>query len=362
MPEVATADATPSLMTDIETLDLMLQDLAEQSPLHQPTSFWRVASLAISDEFRANGLHRFRSLPKPLTFFVPTYGLPGNSLDADLLAELTKTHRKSVPAGSKQDLTLQQLFSGELHALGDYRTYLAGDDRTKPPVLDHCSESETGQPVEQFEFEGRRFSRSLLNYILALVFLKKHADTATLNNVLEVGGGFGSLGEILASDPDRSYTYVDIDIPPTAVAASYYLRQIHGDRLLEYPRSRQHESITLDGSFDAAVICPWQLPGLSGRFDLFVNSISFQEMEPPVVRFYLENVDRLQTRLVLLRNLREGKQKKTGPGSLGVEEPILGCDYDALLPNYELVAVGTVPFGYRTVDGFHSELRLYRRK
>ena len=202
----------------------------------------------------------------------------------------------------------------------------------------------------------------MLNYLLAIVFLKKHVDTSRIRNVLEVGGGFGTLGEILARDPKNTYAYVDVDIPPTAFAATYYLSEIYGSRLLDYGRSREAPVLELDGSFDAAVICPWQLPKLHGKFDLFVNAISFQEMEPAVVRYYLEHVTRLGTDWVLLRNLREGKQRKSEDSPLGVEDPILGNDYDAFLTAYDVVAVNTVPFGYRTVDGFHSELRLYRRR
>ena len=45
-----------------------------------------------------------------------------------------------------------------------------------------------------------------------------------------------------------------------------------------------------------------------------------------------------------------------------MENPILGDDYLAMLPGYELVERNVLPFGYRTVDGYHSELLLLRRK
>ncbi|MBT3967466.1 MAG: putative sugar O-methyltransferase, partial [Gammaproteobacteria bacterium] len=41
--------------------------------------------------------------------------------------------------------------------------------------------------------------------------------------------------------------------------------------------------------------------------------------------------------------------------------PTLSGDYDRFLPNYRLIATNVNPFGFRTLDGFHSELRLYRR-
>jgi hypothetical protein len=59
--------------------------------------------------------------------------------------------------------------------------------------------------------------------------------------------------------------------------------------------------------------------------------------------------------------MREGKQLRKND-SVGVENPILGDDYLAMLPGYEPVERNMLPFGYRTVDGYHSELLLLRRK
>jgi len=93
-----------------------------------------------------------------------------------------------------------------------------------------------------------------------------------------------------------------------------------------------------------------------------VNFISFQEMEPQIARNYLTHVSRLGTRWILLRNLREGKQRRSSPTTEGVDTPILAEDYIAMLPDYTLVERNVNPFGYRTVDHFHSELLLLKRK
>jgi hypothetical protein len=95
---------------------------------------------------------------------------------------------------------------------------------------------------------------------------------------------------------------------------------------------------------------------------VFVNFISFQEMEPHIVRNYLAQANRLNARWVLLRNLREGKPRRVPGQRHGVDTPILGDDYLAMLPDHTLVERATLPFGYQTVDGFHSELMLLRRR
>jgi putative sugar O-methyltransferase len=219
--------------------------------------------------------------------------------------------------------------------------------------------------MEQFEFDGRLFSRAFLNYLLGINFLKKHCKTAKINRVLEIGGGYGALGEILLSDPRSKCFYIDIDIPPAGVAASYYLQSIFNrEKIGDYTILRKENTLKIDElqeRYSAVVLCPWQLPKLTGSIDLFVNYISFQEMEPEVVQHYLEHVQRLSPRYILLRNLREGKQIAKSPSDIGVKQPILGEDYDQFLPGYSLTATNTVPFGFETEDGFHSELRLYCR-
>ena len=89
--------------------------------------------------------------------------------------------------------------------------------------------------------------------------------------------------------------------------------------------------------------------------------IKFQEMEPTVVQNYLYHIERLKTRWIFLRNMREGKQLKSD-GHAGVTTPIKTDDYPDMLPNYSLVARNVHPFGFEAVDGFLSELMLFQRK
>ncbi len=205
----------------------------------------------------------------------------------------------------------------------------------------------------------------MLNYLLGLNFAKTQLEDFPVDTVLEIGGGFGSLGEVLLSDPRNGTFYVNIDIPPTAVYATYYLSQLLGSsRVIDYAAVRDESELDLGvlrENGDAAVLPSWLLPRIIGSVDLFVNFISFQEMEPDVVEGYLRQVARLQARHVLLRNIAEGREIAHTDDQLGVREPTRSEDYDRFLPDYELLAANVIPFGYRTVDGYHSELRLYRR-
>jgi putative sugar O-methyltransferase len=347
-----------------DALDEMLADMSSASELYKPTQFWQAALAPLIEELSSEALHRFRSMPGPLDFFVPTYGFPGYHADPETFTSV-RAALDGLRLSDRRCLShLERLLSGEAQAEADFRVLVAADEE-RSPFLSRFSESSVGAPLEQFTFDGRRFSRSSLNYLTGLAFLKRHCDTSQIRAVVEIGAGFGSLGEILLTDPRNECFYVDVDIPPTVHAATYYLSRVFGDdAVLDYRAAKSMDVIDLkqvSRSHRAAAIATWQLPKVTGLVDLFVNFISFQEMEPAVVRNYLAHVDRLQSRYVLLRNLREGKAKARSANDVGVQEPIRGEMYDGFLDRYRLRATNTVPFGYRTVDGFHSELRLYER-
>jgi putative sugar O-methyltransferase len=338
----------------------MLADMACQPAEFQPTPFWEAASTEIIAELDRAGFESFRRLESTRRFFVPSYGPPGNLLTPAQVDQLEAALLTQVPADSKAHRTLMSHLSGDAWALADYRVFLAGDRPGIRPLLGAVSESLVGQPPDGLEVDGRRFSRSMLNYLHGLVFLKQQLGDADIRTVLEIGGGYGTLGEILLQAGD-DHAYIDVDIPPTSAVASFYLSRLPGQNLIPYAETRGDGPIPVPAAGRQMVLCPWQLPRLEGRVDLAWNFISFQEMEPDVVAGYLGHVARLGARFVLLRNLREGKQQRSSANPVGVVRPIRGDDYDAFLPGYRLVATNVHPFGFRTIDGFHSELRLYRR-
>jgi putative sugar O-methyltransferase len=337
--------------------------MASAPALYQPSVFWREASAAIVDDIETHGIERFRSLPTPMGYFVPTWGVPVNGFSTEQVQALSELMRTQFPQAGKAMLGLQQFLSGEMAAQADYRVLLAADDPARLPHLHAFSESTVGTPVGQMVFEGRRFSRSAMNYLLGLAMLKKHLGPALPRVVLEVGGGFGTLGEVLAASGLPNWRYIDIDIPPTSFVAQWYLQQVLGEsQVTGWVQTRDRSVLPISELPPATVLAAWQIEQLQGEVDVFVNFISFQEMEPHIVRNYLAQANRLNARWVLLRNLREGKPRRVPGQRHGVDTPILGDDYLAMLPDHTLVERATLPFGYQTVDGFHSELMLLRRR
>ncbi|MDO9185581.1 MAG: putative sugar O-methyltransferase [Bacteroidia bacterium] len=339
------------------------EDMLSQNELYKPSRFWDEASQQIVKELTTFGIDRFRSLPTTLGYFVPTYGFPGNCFSQEMIEGINSRFKNEFPLEKKPQISIEQFLTGKMSAISDYRVLVAADNQSNLPYLHTFSESSFGEPIEQFEFEGRKYSRSSLNYLLGLAMLKKHLNGSVPKTVLEIGGGFGTLGEILSSSGIEELRYIDIDIPPTSYVAQVYLSNVLGkNNVATYEQTREKTLINIDSLPQASVFCSWQIEKLVGKVDLFVNFISFQEMEPHIVKNYLEHVARLETKWVLLRNMKEGKNKRKDKDSAGVETPILGDDYKTMLTDYELVDRNVIPFGYRTVDDFNSELLLFRRK
>lgn len=350
-------------MQKYKLLDLMIQDNKVQNELYKPTSFWEACSEEIVNDLKTNGIENFKSLETTRSFFVPTYAFV-KYLDEKESYDILKKDLQSITTDLKMSKKLENLFDGYSHAFSDYRVLKATNKNFKP-FTDKISESNMGKTLEQFEFDSRRFSRSFLNYSLGLNFLKSYVDTTNIKTVMEIGGGFGTLGEILLGDERNEIFYINLDIPPVAFVSTYYLQNVFTNKkIADYEVLKDREILNIDNlksEFDAINTCSWQIEKLQGKIDLFVNFISFQEMEPEVVNNYCSHIRRLNPEFVLLRNIKEGKKKKDENTIYGVEKPILADDYDTFLPEYELVAVDSTIFGFITEDNFHSQLRLYKK-
>ncbi len=338
-------------------LDRVIELGREQKKIYQPSSFWKKVTSDIVALIEKYGIEEFRTHKTIFSYFAPSYGRPSNSFNEKISEDISHLIQKSGTL--KQQLAMEEFLSGYFHALSDYRVFSSSDIHKKAPFLHDFSESNFGNPIEQFEFYGKKYSRSALNYILGLCFLKKNIPyQENINTVMEIGGGFGTLGEVLFYT--KGSKYINIDIPPVSFVSWNYLNNLYGESGVE-PFIHDKDIINIEELNSCSVFNAWDIEKLHGKIDLFVNFISFQEMEPDIVENYLSHVKRLSPKYILLRNMREGKQVKQSETGHGVKTPILKDDYiDMINDSYQLLDSNVIPFGYKTVDGYHSELLLFK--
>ncbi|MFP5068810.1 putative sugar O-methyltransferase [Pseudonocardia nantongensis] len=326
-------------------LELMLSDLDAAPELYRPTDFWRTGLEKVVADLRERGFDEFRRHPSATFFYAPRY--------APVSRPAMALSRAFAFAGTPGKLLAERIDQLPV-ARGHHAAVRALDPAERAPRLDGFSESTVGAPAEQLVFGGRRYSRSSLNYLRGLVMLKRAVPDLEVSTVLEIGGGFGTLGEILVPR-NEGLRYIDVDIPPVAAVATHYLQQVLGSsRVLDHAATREQEKISIDEiEQPATVLCSWQLPKLAGTVDLFANFISFQEMEPEVVANYANLVTDLGARWLLLRNSPTGKP--------GVREPMLRQRYLEFFDRYELVDSDAGLYGQDS-EGTVSEVMVLARR
>lgn len=304
-------------MDTLGILDLMLKDMEKADDYYKPTNFWSTGLPAIVDDLKRQGFNNFREHESAQSFYVPNYASGIWKRYGKIISTFLNLVDKRYP--TKPGLLIADFLSGQHLARADHRALLASY-RGNELDFSHLSESNVGGG-ERYNVGGATISKTFLNYCRGLSCLGSVENLGSSLSVLEIGGGFGSLGEILLK-LSRNNFYLNVDIPPVAAVSSYYLSELFGkENVLTYEKSKEMSCLEIDEikqKYLCAVLCPWQLPKVKGEVDLFVNFMSFQEMEPDIVLNYIHLVQPLVKKFVLMRNSMHGKSLALSKGAVGV--------------------------------------------
>ena len=204
--------------------------------------------------------------------------------------------------------------------------------------LEKIEESPEGSP-HCFTADGRKYTLYFLDKFLEYVQMKNIVDFSHIKYVLEIGGGIGIQAVILMKCHPHLKVCL-VDIPPSLYVAQQYLDALFPGEVLKYHEAKRLKSINSDVMDKYKVVClaPWMFKSLNDdMFDLFINSESFQEMEPWIVENYLSEVKRCTKKWIYLKNLSHGSPKGT-KGKGGVLKPTSRVDYIKYCkPEFELV-------------------------
>jgi putative sugar O-methyltransferase len=300
-----------------ESTDWQVAELEKQDPIYRPTNFWDPGVRQLSAELVQRGLETFKSWTGARSWFYPIYG---NGFSNATIAKTYEVAKKLIPDLREQ--WLSGALNGSWEARRDFdAARLFWDQKRWPFDLDNHGESQIGKPPQRYRMTGTNevgWGKPYLNYLLALSALSHHVD-APPKSFIEIGGGFGVLGEIV-SQRDPQARYVNLDIPPLLTVSAYYLTNVLGaDNVLVPDQAREPGPIEVRRS---ACLPNWRVMDVVGPFDVFVNTYSFQEMEPNVVEHYIEAIAAKQVRYVLSLNSIAGKPKAAAGGQFGVLDQV----------------------------------------
>jgi putative sugar O-methyltransferase len=316
-----------------------LAEIDDADPLYKPTNFWQPGLHELLADMDRMGLERFKSWPSAAYWFYPTYGA---NLRPETTAAAVARAIELQPDAHGHAARLREGIGGAADARRDLEVarILWDQDRWPFKVMAR-SESPIGEPPQRFALDAgkRRWTKPYLNYLLCLAALSRHVDRPP-RSVLEIGGGFGVLGEILMRR-SKAVRYVDLDIPPLLTVASYYLRELVGERIDVYDDDWSGRA----GPDRSAVLPSWRIDDVDGPFDLFVNCFSFQEMEPHVVANYVAKVAEKDVSYVVSLNSRKGKPKAS-EGKIGVVDQVTSARIVEMFSahGYELLGAYGPPY------------------
>ena len=335
----------------------MMTDMESADELYRPTNFWSTGLPKILTDIEKFGVEQFRTHKSAAFFYVPRYASNTLQKYGNLITPILPFLPK------RKQIRLQKRLTRSDRARLDYRIFCASSISGGLPI-NQISESSIGGG-ERFSFDGRQYSRSMLNYLRALNLLKREVDTTNLKSILEIGGGYGTLGEILLKASPNSF-YINVDIPPVAAVATYYLQNVFGSHnVLTYSESRKLDIINLSKlkrKYKAVILCPWQLPLVKGETDLFANFMSFQEMEPKIVKNYIKLVQPLVKNHILLRNTAIGKKIALKKGEIGVIKQVKSDFIQKEFSDFIILARDSFVYGEENDTGsYQSEVTLLKR-
>ena len=329
------------MTTNSEQWDALTQrsltELEQQTEQYRPTNFWGPGLEQLLSEMRNRDLAEFKRWPASSFWFYPTYGQGYTYAIMDhALAAIRDMHPTATQSFMRAAL------GGVQQAQRDYDVArIWWNQQNWPFDLMGFSESAVGKPPQAYPVAPGydiTVGRAYNNYLLMLAALSQHVD-APPRSFLEIGGGFGVLGEIVKSR-DPQTRYLDVDIPPLLTVASYYLTTLFGsdDFTLYDDAIPTQGRITVPHS---GVLPNYRLADIDAEFEVFVNSFSFQEMEPDVVDNYIDLVCRKGIRYAVSLNSRDGKEKAATAGEHGALEPVKASDIADMFAQRGFSVVGS---------------------
>jgi putative sugar O-methyltransferase len=330
---------------DQALLDEMMRDVRDGDQLYQPTNYWAVYEKVFLPELKRKGLRDFRRRRNSI---LNAFAASDLKFQGEL--KFDRSFRGSARIARVLNRLLQSppFFSVKVSDLSEswvteyfYWHVKKKFDRIGLD-LRKCPTTRIGNPEDLLEIEGGLWSTAYLQYCSMFADAAESIGFQPDGTFCELGAGMGRNIEVLAHLFPKA-TLLLFDIPPQLYVSNQYLQTVFGSRVIGYREAKtlvpaaENFSEKIRGRI---VILPtWRMPDWSGvKIDVFWNSASFQEMEPDVVRNYLNLVVKMRPEWIYINALPKGNywgEWKSGLG--GTKVPVSDNIYlNALQGSYAL--------------------------
>jgi putative sugar O-methyltransferase len=297
-------------LDNLELLNEMLIDQHKAEMLYQPTRYWALFIPKIIQELRIKGLNGFRDRSPSMLDKI-------GANDRELLDFLAM---KTSILGARRFMPwiipfIKKWFEISLSPLEYF--YSVTKDKFEAAGLKLPGMSLVGCRNARAKFDDKYFSTWHLNYCKIFIDAYSCIKFEDSSVFVELGAGCGRQVEVIAKIFPRM-TFLIFDIPPTLYAINQYLSHVFPGRVVEY-----NEAIKLNNLSSCQgkiIISPnWKLPEWRNvKINIFWNAASFQEMEPVVVRNYLDIVKTMNPEWIYLHEIPGGNFH----GATGTVKPV----------------------------------------
>jgi len=335
---------------DFELLELMLDDMENAPDLYKPTNYWSIFINNYVPKLRQNGLTDYRrSKDAAIGRFIKPDPIPPSA--KIILSQnrwLYNRYTIKIPRWSRLLEAISEYLTNKLfiqlgYAISPenlwqlsiaYVKQMASHTNACP--LEDVQPSLFGNPEAVFEHNGIMYPFSFLTYYARYVYCTQFVNFKDIHRVVELGSGGGQQAEVLKKcHPDL--TILLFDIPPQSYVCEQYLKASFPGQVRSYRSTREILSLDELEEGKIHILSASQMPLLkSYNHDLFISCVSLAEMEPHVVRNYLDIVNH-SARNAYLCQYFYGKATARKKGLPGVLKPSVFKDYEASLNQLTLI-------------------------
>ena len=352
------------IIHDADLLKKMMDDMASTPSLFQPTNYWKTYEDETIKYIETNGLDTFRSYSTstlasfgagtrrkaPLTSWFPKRllefsGYRHSATSARLfhvyseLVSFAESFAPLLQIFNIRDIIRQkeETESSQIEQLLNekYRCSKLLDEASGLQRLGSVEDSLIGCPFDKFDINGKAYTLSFLRAYDHLAYVARQINVHDLGGVLDLGSGYGASAEVYVKAlPDIAYYCCDI--PPQLYVAQQYLSAVFPGKVYTYENYVRGEDMDR-AKYRVFCIPSWALATMSKTdFGLFINTASFQEMEPEIVQNYYTLI-RDRIKYAYLFQLTHGIYKRTSPSSGGSINPLQIDDYLSIFRDFTLL-------------------------
>lgn len=325
------------MITDnIKLLEAMLIDSKNIDEIYKPTNYWQWFVDKIVCELKKDGIGTIRNKKSKLfnVFGGSEVQVEYFRIQTSLFPLRLIFHRDFV---KKYFSVLASIDKKRLQDLAYYQCFYLdqfyGVNKLKDISID--TDSFSGASDDIFIMNGKSYTVNFLQYYLQYVYMSRFINFDKIKTFVDLGCGMSKVSEIVHKLHPR-VTILLFDIVPTVYFTELYMQSVFPDSVIGYNETSLINDLELkEGKI--YIFPNWKFPILKkfSSIDVFMNSGSFQEMEPEVVDNYLSFI-KYKAKYVYLRAAMNGSEKAKGKGSFGSMCPVTFKDYKRNLSGYSI--------------------------